>query len=139
MGIWAPAPGILLVQLSAYGEEQFATPIVEAIDRALETGARLKMFYDMEAMTNYDSSLRTKLTARFLQCRTETDALVVLAKSRLVSMGISVANLALGGIIKLHQDRLDFANAFEGELRKSGVVGFSIGVLHTAASRNTAR
>ena len=53
-------------------------------------------------------------------------------------MGVSVANLALGGIITVYEDRAEFAHAFEGELRKSGVVGFSIGVLHTAASR-TAR
>jgi hypothetical protein len=135
MGIWAPAPGILLIQLGGYGEAEYAAHIIDAIDRTLERGGRLKMFYDMESMSNYDSSLRTKLTARFLECRKETDALGVLVKSRLVSMGISVANLALGGIIKLYQERAAFALAFEGELRKSGVVGFSIGVLHTSASR----
>ncbi len=128
----------MLVQLSGYGEEEYAAHIIDAIDRGLEAGGRLKMFYDMEAMNNYDSSLRTKLTARFLRCRKEIDALVFLAKSRIVSMGVSVANLALGGIITLHEDRSAFADAFESELRKSGVVGFSIGVLHTSASR-TAR
>lgn len=135
MGIWAPSPGILLVQLSGYGEEEYAACIIEAIDRAVESRSRVKMFYDMEGMSNYDSALRTKLTARFLQCRKEIDALAVLAKSRLVSMGITVANLALGGMIKMHQDRAAFTGAFESELRKSGVVGFSVGVLHTAALR----
>jgi hypothetical protein len=138
LGIWAPAPGIVLVQLTGYGEEEYASHIINAIDSGLESGARLKMFYDMEAVSSYDSALRTKLTSRFLECRKEIDALVVIARSRLVSMGIAVANLALGGIIKLHEDHAAFAAAFEAELRKSGVVGFSIGVLHTAASR-TAR
>ena len=139
MGIWAPAPGILLVQLSGVGEEEYAKHVIDALDRALEKGVPLKMFYDMEGMTNYDSSFRTKLTARFLECRKDIEKLVVLAKSRLVTMGISVANLALGGIITLHEDRAEFAHAFEGELRKSGVVGFSIGVLHTTAASHTAR
>jgi len=135
MGIWAPAPGILLVQMAGFGDEEFATHIIEAIDREIEHGRRLKVFIDMETMTNYDSTLRTKLTTRFLQCRKEIDAFVVIAKSRIVSMGVSVANLALGGIISVHEDRAGFAGSFEDELRKSGVVGFSIGVLHTAASR----
>lgn len=135
LGIWAPSPGVLLVQLNGYGEVGYAAHIIDAIDRAVESRSRIKMFYDMEGMSNYDSALRTKLTARFLQCRKETDELVVLAKSRLVSMGVTVANLALGGLIKIHQDRASFTSAFESELRKSGVVGFSVGVLHTAASR----
>src|SRR4051794_15808909 len=135
MGIWAPAPGILLVQMAGFGDGEFATHIIDAIDREIEGGRRIKVFIDMEEMTNYDSTLRTKLTTRFLQCRKEIDAFVVLAKSRIVSMGVSVANLALGGIISVHDDRPGFTGAFEGELRKSGVVGFSIGVLHTAAAR----
>jgi hypothetical protein len=138
MGIWAPASGILLIQLSGIGEEEYAEHVIEAIDRQLERGARLRLFIDMEGMTNYDSAMRTKLTTRLLQCRNEIDAMVVMAKSRIVTMGVSVANLALGGIIRAHEDRGEFVEAFESELRKSGVVGFSVGVLHTAASR-TAR
>jgi hypothetical protein len=135
LGIWAPASEIVLVQLSGFGEEAYAEHVIEAIDRPLERGARLKLFLDMEGMTNYDSALRTKLTTRLLQCRDQIDAMVVLARSRIVTMGVSVANLALGGIISVHEDRLEFARAFETELRKSGVVGFSVGVLHTGVPR----
>jgi hypothetical protein len=135
MGIWAPASGILLVQLSGFGEEAYAEHVIEGIDRPIARGDRLRLFIDMEGMTNYDSALRTKLTTRLLQCREQIDSMVVLAKSRIVTMGVSVANLALGGIISAHEDRDEFAKAFESELRKSGVVGFSVGVLHTAASK----
>jgi hypothetical protein len=133
LGIWSPGPAIVLVEVAGFGESQFAPPIVAAIDRAFQSGKQLKLFIDGEGMENYDSSLRTELTSHLLSGRANIGALVVLAKSRLVTMGVSVANLALGGIIRLCNDRPKFTSALQDELRQSGVVGFSVGVLLATA------
>jgi hypothetical protein len=53
----------------------------------------------------------------------------VLVKSRIVAMGVSVASLALGGIVKSRADTTSFRSALEAELRERRVTGFSADLL----------
>jgi hypothetical protein len=47
-------------------------------------------------------------------------------------MGVAVANLALGGIIKSHTKRLDFNLSLDGVLRGAGIATFSSSILVAA-------
>lgn len=90
----------------------------------------IHLFIDAEHVTSYDSSFRTELTARVAGDRQRIASFHILVKSRLVSMGVSVANLALGGIISATADRRQFTVKLDSFLFDHRVVGFSSNVLN---------
>ena len=113
-------------------------PVLQAY-RTLRAKGPTYLFADVEEMTNYDSRLRTELTAGFLPDRARFAAFHVLLRSKLVAMGVSVANLTLGGIAKTTTERRQFKQLLDACLFDNRVVGFSSGVLdslrtHAAAA-----
>jgi hypothetical protein len=108
---------------------RFNGEIVEAFASALKTVARAHIFFDAEAMSSYDSELRTGLTAAFLEERAKIAELHVLSASKLTAMGVSVANLALGGIITSHHERAPFARSLDTRLAAARVLDFSSNTL----------
>lgn len=125
LGVWTPSPALLVVQFSGHGDKSFVRPIVEAFERLLAGDAPLHVFFDAGAMPTYDSELRTGLTGRLFDDRARISAFHVLSTSKLTSMGVSVANLALGGIITLHSERAPFSIVLDATLARQQVTGFS--------------
>lgn len=122
--IWVPCPTMLVLALKGHGEGAFAAPIGQAFE-TLSRSEQLCLFLDCEALGNYDSQLRTELTSRFLPERGRIKAFDVLVKSRFVSMGVTVMNLALGGILHSSTERASFVAALDACLYEQRVVGFS--------------
>jgi hypothetical protein len=134
LSLWTPAASIVLARLQGYGAEAFAEPITEAFDRVLANSDSIRLFFDAESLENYDSTLRTSLTDRFVRDRKRLSELHVLVRSKIVSMGVSVANMALGGMVVSHTERSTFSDAIDSALHAAGVVGFSARVLESPAS-----
>lgn len=141
VAVWVPCPNLLVVAIRGFGEADFTTPIVKSFE-GLSKKMRLHLFMDLEHMTNYESALRTVLTHTFLPERERFGVFQVLASSRLVAMGVSVASLALGGIIQTTGERDVFKQALDACLFENHVVGFSSNALDTlrpvAASTSSA-
>ena len=119
---------LLVLQFSDHGEGEFATHIIEAFDAIVERGERVEMFFEMGGMVNYDSALRTRLTIHFAQHRAKVASLHVFTRSRIVSMGVSVANLALR-LITVHADLASFSRALDAIAKKTRTVGISSSLL----------
>lgn len=115
---------LLVIALHGHGEGGFAAPVLRAFD-TLSPEAPLHVFADCESLGNYDSQLRTELTAHLLPMRERIATLSVLVKSRFVAMGVTVMNLALGGIVSSATDRDEFVTALDARLFELRVVGFS--------------
>ena len=128
MGLWVPGPSLLVASFVGYGEAGFVAPILTAY-RGLAHAGHLHLFFDAESLSNYDSAIRTELTAAFFPDRSRIGSLHVLVKSRLVGMGVSVANLALGGIVSSSTERASFKSKLEACLFENHVAGFSSRVL----------
>jgi hypothetical protein len=128
IGVWVPHASLLVVALRGHGEAAFAAPIVDAYEQ-LAKGGPVHLFFDAEDLTNYDSPLRTELTARFFPDRARLASFEVLVRSRLVAMGVSVANLALGGVVKMSADRAHFKARLDACVFENRIVGFSSNVL----------
>lgn len=122
--MWVPNPVLLVIALHGHGEGSFAAPVVRALE-ALAPTEPLHIFADCEALGNYDSQLRTELTARLLPLRERVATLSILVKSRFVAMGVTVMNLALGGIVHSATEREGFVAALDQCLFDRRVVGFS--------------
>jgi len=124
LGIWTPASDLLILRMTAQGDKAFVGPIIHAFDELSKHGQQQRLFFDLETMASYDSELRTQLTARFYEDRLRITAFHVLVGSKLTAMGVSVANLALGGIITSHSSRVPFVLALDAVIAASKVVGF---------------
>ena len=131
LGLWSPAPTLLVIQVVGHGQEAFAAPILEEFDRFAAGGARIHLFVDLQRMESYDGALRTRCTEHFRAHLQAFDGFHVWVESRFVAMAVAVANVALRGIITTHTTRPPFARALDNQLARLGVVDFSSGVLES--------
>lgn len=80
-------------------------------DTHLKDGALHHVFLSAERLDGYDSGVRIGMTELILRHRRRIASVGVLVKSKLVAMGVSVANLALGGFIKSYNSRSSYEAA----------------------------
>ncbi len=80
-----------------------------------EIGTGFCGFYDWAAMTGYTSNDRAKATSFVLKHRQHYACAVFLTSSTMVSMGVNVANLVLGGFLEGTTRR----DEFEARLSKA--------------------
>jgi len=125
LALWTLDQGFLVFQIVAHGDKAFVSPIVAGFERSLRNGTSVQMFVDVGRMTSYDTELRTEVTAALAQQRKRIGCLHIVVRSKIVAMGVSVANLALGGIMTIHGDTGPFQHALEGSLARAKVSGFS--------------
>jgi hypothetical protein len=130
MGLWVPCPQVLVISFQGHGDAELTAPAVAAYE-TLDHSGLVHLFVDAENLVNYDSRLRTDLTARFFPDRERFGAFKVLVKSKIVAMGASVANLALGGIIDILNGPETFKSGLETCLFEKRVVGFSSNALQS--------
>ncbi len=104
----SPAHGVFFTRVSGHANLDCALHVMRSFDRlsALTLGA-LDVFHDWELVTGYDSIVRQELV-RWAQEQPKHGDVHVLVKSRIVAMGVSVANVALGGRLKVYADRQKF-------------------------------
>jgi hypothetical protein len=96
-------------------------PLGKHIAASMQRHARalpdpLTLFIDAETLSGYDPPVRTDMTNAILGERERFEIVQVLALSRLVRMGVAVANLALGGLLRAHGKRADFERALRSSL-----------------------
>jgi hypothetical protein len=125
LALWVFEPGLLIFQLASHGDRAFVEPIVAGLERSLQYGPTVQLFVDAELMTTYDSELRTEVTAALLPERHRIACLHIVVRSKLVAMGVSVANLALGGLMTIHRDSGSFVAALQAATHRANVVNFS--------------
>lgn len=109
--------GALLIVVSVHGDRLFAPLMTRRADTLLARG-KLKLFFDFWHMPNYDSELRTEWTRWLLSHRARLEGIQVVARSTIVTMGVSVANVALGGIVQSHPTR---SGAFLSQLKAASL------------------
>jgi len=138
LGLWNPAPNVMAMALRGHGEAAFVEPIVALFARL--SGPALHLFADVAGLSSYDSALRTGLTARFARDRARIVDFPILLGSKIVAMGVAVANLALGGVVTAHTSRERFTGSVDKTLFALSVTGFSSNALanFSAQSRDEA-
>jgi len=112
--LWMPKPYVVVVRGRGHATGQHVDRVIEWRERALKSGRSIVLFDDLEKMPTYDSEVRIRLTAWVATHRTRIEAMHILLRSKMARMGVSVANLALGGFIKAHIQR----DEFERELKR---------------------
>ena len=97
--------GVVALTLVGHGHTEFAAPMLRCWTEAARKSERVTLFVDFWEMPGYESQLRVSMTEWALAHRAQLEPMHMLARSSLVRMGIAVANLTLGGLIRIHTQR----------------------------------
>ena len=109
--------GVVRIAVSGHGHAEFAAPVVRRWEGAIRSGGRMTLLVDFGEMPAYDSKLRVELQAWGVKHRAQVESIHMLSRSKLVSMGAAVTNLALGGMITMY----DVQGAFDAVAKSLGL------------------
>jgi len=119
--IWMAATDVVVQRVKGQAGVELARAIAAFNTRLIQQGLRPHIFNDWEELTGYTSEARLELTAWTAKNVGSLQGIHVLLKSKLVAMGISVANLATGGITKSYSDRATFERVLAEAMRPRGL------------------
>jgi hypothetical protein len=105
-------PDVLLLKIFGHLDRSMGTFVIDLLNVAVAAHARLSVFCDWSEMAGYDSDVRAAFT-QFAATHRSRVTFHLLVGSKIVAMGVSVANLALGGILVGYNNR----PAFDAALR----------------------
>jgi len=114
--LWVPAKGLVLQRVSGHGTAELVRTLTAELDKVLAEGSPISLFDDFEDLETYDTDARQHLTAWSKEHLADLRLVHVLVRSRVVATAISVANVALGNIMRSHTERPRFEAAFKVEL-----------------------
>lgn len=110
------APGLVKVSYRGLATRDFAEHVTRELELILPRDRRLEVFVDAGALRSYHSDFRKEWTAWMLKHKAQLDGVHILFHSRVVEMGINIANVVLGDFIKAYPKRADFERRFEQTL-----------------------
>jgi hypothetical protein len=100
--------GNLLTVFDGHGDARFAPIIVRRLDAQARQHERITLLFDAWNIAGYDSVVRVEMTDWCRKNRAKIYTVHVAVQSKLVSMGITVANVVLGGLVNGVTDRPTF-------------------------------
>src|SRR5262249_6024848 len=89
---WSPSPGIFVLKLGGYCEQELARKFAADFDRTWP-GQLKAIFFDAGDMNGYESKFRLLMQDWARGVKKRTGTLHVWTQSKLVQMGVAVANL----------------------------------------------
>lgn len=115
--------GVILVRMTGMFDAQHCQTLLAFLQSIDAVSAEsFTTFHDLEAMVNYDAAARVELTRWTLARRRKQLALHFLLRSKIVALGLEIANAALGGSLTTHRDRASFERAYEAAIRASATL-----------------
>ena len=111
---WRLAPDVYASEVEGYLDLGMAQLIIKQADPMYEVG-RVDGFHYWFDMTGYDSQARVELTNWVTRHRSRS-RLFIGVRSKIVAMGVSVANLALGNLIRTYAATPELDLALEKRL-----------------------
>lgn len=116
--VWRLSPRIYASQVEGYLDRNMAQLIIDIAEPLYGKGM-VSGFHTWFGMTGYATASRLDLTSWVKAHRSESRLFIGL-QSRLVAMGVSVANLALGNMIETFSSAASLEAALAEEMGKTG-------------------
>ncbi len=98
--IWRIAPTVLTSRFQGYLDIELARAFVDYLTSVIGNEGRYTALHDWSALDGYASESRKLITDFTNSNKKRFDRIVIYTESRLVRMGIAVANLVLGSIVE---------------------------------------
>lgn len=109
--LWMASEDVVVERFEGHASIEFVDPILDFLEAVIARGIRPRVFDDWELATSYDTAVRNRMTAWTLKHRKEIAQTHILVRSRLLAMGVTVANLAVGGSLRVYSSRDAFERA----------------------------
>ena len=116
--LYRAAPKVLVISMRGVVEGAPGATLASALRDALAQDEGGATFWDLELMTSYATDVRTVCTRTLLDFRDRV-TICAFAKSALVRMGVSVANIALGGRVEAVKTREEFEAKLRDAVREA--------------------
>lgn len=113
-----PVEGVILVTVTGHSSMDFYPLYTGEAEKLLSRGRSLDWFADYAEMTSYDSDIRLALSEFTNKYKAQLTTVGVLVKSRIVSMGVTVASLATGGKVSSFSDRAKFQASVDAAIAR---------------------
>lgn len=114
-----PAAGVLVVVARGHLSASLIPRVLAWRDQAVSRVGKVDIFDDAAELESYDSEARVLLTGWGKKNRDRVREHHILLRSKIVAMGVSVANLALGGHIHAHTSRPAYDAALAAAVRRA--------------------
>lgn len=108
---YLPAPGVLVTEVVGYLSHEFALAVLGHLDTFRNARLPALQFHDWFGVTGYDIRAQRDLTTWHARHRADVEGLEIGVRSPMLRMGVTVANLPLRGLIRLHEDESAFSAA----------------------------
>jgi len=99
---------VIRLELSGRIGTELANSFLSAVAREVRKLDRFQIFLDLEQLDEYHSSLRRRAVEFLLRDPDKLIAVHGFARAKMVNMALAVANLALGGKLVIHEDRMGY-------------------------------
>ncbi|MBK8254805.1 MAG: hypothetical protein IPK82_19360 [Polyangiaceae bacterium] len=99
--------GVRLI-VNGHGHGEFAAPCIRKFQEVFRGGLKLTIYVDFWDMDAYESQFRTEMQNWGSSHRSGLEQMHIAQQSKLVAMGISVANLAMGVNMKVYTKKAEF-------------------------------
>jgi hypothetical protein len=117
--LFSAPPGTQHTRVTGHFCAELASILLADADRLLTQRPELVVFHDWADMEGYDSAARLAVTSWCLHHLDAIQAAHLASGSKLVSMGIAVANIALGGRLNAYAKREIFLRVLNAHLGQS--------------------
>ena len=117
--VTSPVKHLVINRYSGLAQSELAAPVLAELTRAAQSSPQgLCVMNDAEALTDYDSGFRQQWTEWVRLNRRHIKAFHLLHSSSVIRVGVKLANVIVGDIIKSYPDRVAFDAAIADYRRR---------------------
>jgi len=109
-----PAPGIVVYSVAGFADVELHHMILPDLEEAIARNHGIELFADGGELDGYDTQFRLEWTDWFNANRKNLGDVHVFVRSSIARMGLSLANLATGGMLRPYYS----SASFDAALRK---------------------
>lgn len=109
------APGLIRIHFDGSFSEETGPPIFEAFEQEIAGAGPLTLFFDAAKLKSYTPEFRRIFTSWLADHRTSVNHTGIYVETQLVRMGLTLANVVLGGFVRSYSTR----DAFEAAIREA--------------------
>jgi hypothetical protein len=109
------SPAVVLASLRGHADANMGMELAAALDEHLDSPLVRHVFFEAEDLIGYHSNIRTEPTKVLLAHRKRI-TIHVLARSKLVQMGLAVVNVAFQGEVRGYKERGEFLRELNAAL-----------------------
>ena len=113
--MWVPAPGVVVQRLAGRAEVDVAKAATGELDAVLRECSEITLFDDFDELVSFTAATRAWVVSWTRANIDKHRAIHVLVSSKLVSMGVTVASVALRGV-RSYSERARFEAALATEI-----------------------